>query len=50
MLLLRGCFGRGICFEPIRGIEATVPSLYIWRSLFRTSDQAKKLSNMEHDA
>lgn len=46
MLLLRGCFGRGICFEPIRGIEATVPSLYIWRSLFRTADQAAKLAKM----
>ena len=46
MLLLRGCFGRGICFEPIRGIEATVSSLYIWRPLFRTSDQAAQLAKM----
>ena len=41
---------RGTRSEPFYGMEAIVPSLYIWRSLFRTSDQAKKLSNMEHDA
>ena len=49
MLLLRGCLGRGICFEPIRGIEATVPSLYIWRPLFRTSDQAAKLAKVNEE-
>ncbi len=49
MLLLRGCFGRGICSEPIRGIEATVPSLYIWRSMFCTSDQAEKLATMQEN-
>lgn len=49
MLLFRACFGRGICSEPIRGIEATVPSLYVWRSLFRTSDQAAKLSRMQNE-
>ena len=49
MLLLRGCFGRGICSEPIRGIDATVPSLYILRSLFCTSDQSAKLAKMNEN-
>ncbi len=46
MLLLCACSGRGIRSELVWGIEAFVPSLSVWRSLFCAADQAAKLAKM----
>ena len=49
MLLFCSCFDRGICSEQVCGIAVTVPSLYIRRSLLRTSDQTAKLAKMNEN-
>jgi hypothetical protein len=49
MQLFRACLERGHCSVHGCGMEVIVPCPYAKRSLFRDSDQARKLSNMEND-